>query len=250
MGKYAVARELYAQGSYMTAYEAVQEGLGKKVEIRLLAQKAGEASTELARFQAEIRNLANLDHPSILRVLDCGLINGKLYYVTDLKSAPNLQDALAADPPLSLDDKVKIGIQVASALRYMHARGIIHRGLTPTAVNFDATVGLAYISQFFFMKNMNTDSLTVRGIGPIFSMLGTPEAILGEPTDARTDVFLLGCPYVPDASGSGGLSSGPVSGAHRGESRAAAREAPARCGPASAGSVGTRGESRHLASGG
>jgi serine/threonine protein kinase len=193
MGKYSVARELYSQGTYMTAYEAVQEGLGKKVEIRLLSQKAGEASTELARFQAEIRNLANLDHPSILRVLDCGLINGKLYYVTDLKAAPNLQDCLNADPPLSLDDKVKIAIQIAGALRYMHARGIIHRGLNMAAVNFDAAVGLAYISQFFFMKNMNTDSLTVRGIGPIFSMLGTPEGVLGNPTDARTDVFLLGC---------------------------------------------------------
>src|SRR5438105_1323139 len=125
MGKYTVAKQLYAQGTYMTAFEAVQEGLGKRVEIRILSQKATEDSPELARFTAEIRNLANLDHPSILRVLDCGVANGKLYYVVELKPGVLMKERMEAVPPLPLDEKLKIGVQLASALSYMSSKGII-----------------------------------------------------------------------------------------------------------------------------
>ena len=154
MGKYTVSRELYSHGNYITAYEAIQEGLGKRVEIRVLQQNIKDQSKELARFQVEIRNLSILDHPSILRVLDCGIINGKLYYVTEAKPGITTSQWLSSSPTPSLDDKLKITTQIAGALRYMHGKGLIHRGINDTAVNFDPDLGLAYVSQFFFLKNI------------------------------------------------------------------------------------------------
>lgn len=194
MGKYSIARELYAHPGYVTVYEAVQEGLGKKVEIRLLAQKVANESAELARFQSEIKTLAILDHPHILRVLDCGANGGRLYYVTDHKVAATLLELVTRDPcPLTLEDKVRIATQLAGALKYMHSKGVLHRGLDLTSVCYDPDVSAAYISQFCFIKNLRTDSLTSRGIPTAMPMLSTPEGVLGQLVDARTDVFQLGC---------------------------------------------------------
>src|SRR5258708_4913279 len=117
MGKYNVNQQLYELGKYMTAYDAVQEGLGKKVEIRILAQRAAAGSVQLSRFQSEIKNLANLDHPAILRVLDCGVANGKLYYVVELKKRLTVQELLAQTPPPPVEEKLKIAAQIASALK-------------------------------------------------------------------------------------------------------------------------------------
>ena len=192
MGKYNVNQQLYALGKYMTAYDAVQEGLGKKVEIRILAQRAQEGSMELSRFSTEINNLKNLDHPAILRVLDCGAANGKLYYVVELKKRLTVQEYMQQQPPPTLEEKLKICVQLASALKYMHGRGIIHRGIDDGAVNYDPEVGQAYVSQFTFVKNMRTDNLTSRGIGNVFQLLTTPEGAMGQTLDARSDVFLLG----------------------------------------------------------
>jgi serine/threonine protein kinase len=192
MGKYNVQGQLYAQGKYMTAYEAVQEGLGKKVEIRILAQRAAEGSAELSRFQAQIKNLATLDHPSILRVLDSGVANGKLYYVTELKARLTIGELMAQTPPPPIDERVKIGVQLASALKYMHGKGVIHRGIDETSVNYDTEVQNAYVSQFTFIKNSKKDNLTVRGIGTVFQLLTTPEGAMGQALDERSDVFLLG----------------------------------------------------------
>lgn len=190
MGKYNVNQQLYALGKYMSAYEAVQEGLGKRVEIRILAQRAQEGSIELSRFSAEINNLKNLDHPSILRVLDCGVANGKLYYVVELKQRTTIADWLSTNPPV--EERLKVAVQLAAGLKYMHGKGIIHRGLDDAAVNYDTEVQQAYISQFTFVKNVRTDNLTARGIGNVFQLLTTPEGAMGQALDARSDVFLLG----------------------------------------------------------
>lgn len=192
MGKYNVNQQLYALGKYMSAYEAIQEGLGKRVEIRILAQRAQEGSVELSRFSAEIKNLANLDHPAILRVLDCGVANGKLYYVVELKRRLTVQEWVAQTPPPPLEERLKVAVQIAAGLKYMHGKGIIHRGVDEIAVNYDPEVQQAYISQFSFVKNVRTDNLTSRGIGNVFQLLTTPEGAMGQSLDARSDVFLLG----------------------------------------------------------
>ena len=207
MGKYNVNQQLYALGKYMSAYEAVQEGLGKRVEIRILSQRAQEGSIELSRFSAEINNLKNLDHPAILRVLDCGVANGKLYYVVELKKRTTIQEWLAQTPAPSIEDRLRVAVQLAAGLKYMHGRGIIHRGLDDTAVNYDAEVQQAYISQFTFVKNMRTDNLTARGIGNVFQLLTTPEGALGQSLDARSDVFLLGVLAFKMATGQEAYSS-------------------------------------------
>lgn len=201
MGKYNVNQQLYALGKYMSAFEAVQEGLGKRVEIRILSQRAAEGSIELSRFQSEIKNLANLDHPAILRVLDCGVANGKLYYVVELKRRLTIQEWLAQTPPPPIEDRLRVVVQLAAALKYMHGKGIIHRGVDETSVNYDPEIQQSYISQFSFVKNTRTDNLTARGIGNVFQLLTTPEGAMGQTLDARSDVFLLGVLAFKMASG-------------------------------------------------
>lgn len=191
--KYKIQKELYKKGNYYTAFEAVQEGLGKKVEIRVFNQKVSDPTGELVRFQLEIQTLAFLDHPFILRILDCGVGNEKLYYVTDLKNGRSLAD-LKKTPGfvIETDDVMTLALDLAGAIKYMHSKGVIHRGIALDTVNFDPENRTAYVADFSFAKNLKIDGLTARGIGHVLPELSTPENLIGRKVDERTDIYLLG----------------------------------------------------------
>ena len=188
-----VKSELYKLGSYLTAYEAIQEGLGKRVEIRVLSQEVVANSDEVQRFLAEIKTLALLDHPSILRVLDSGYQGTKLYYVTSLKDGKSLASLLGSgDLKLDLQQKTRMFHELAGAVSYMHARGVIHRGLDAHSVYYNDENRHAYISQFNFAKNLNIKDLTGAGVGHVLTLPTTPEMMLGIKDESKVDMYLLG----------------------------------------------------------
>jgi len=208
--KFKIVKELYKRGDYFTAYEGIQEGLGKPIEVRVFNQLVTDQTGELARFKVEIRTLAFLDHPNILRILDCGISNSRLYYITDFKSGRPIEELMQAGTfDLSIPLKVDLAIDLARALKYMHKKGVIHRGLGITSVNYHKELKLPYVSDFSFAKNLKLDGLTARGIAQALPGLKTPEILLGKLVDVRTDIYLLGVmlfqmvtgqePYDPDS---------------------------------------------------
>jgi serine/threonine protein kinase len=190
--KYVPKRKLRGIGGVYTVYEATQVGLNRPVELRVLNCKLQPGSGELLRFQHELSCLASLDHPSIIRVLDLGVMEEHVFYVTDLRNAKSLQELTDKGHSFSLEEALHLARSLASALVYLHRKNILHRDLNAASVFLDQETNVPYIAEFFMVKNLAVQSLTQRGIPTLRALIRTPEALAGQPYDGRTDVYMLG----------------------------------------------------------
>lgn len=190
--KYVPQKRIRTVGAYCTVYAAVQTGLDRTVELRVLNQKIAPESAEFKRFWLECKTLASLDHPNLIKVLDIGVAQDHVFYVTDLREAHSLQQMMDAGHPFSVAEVVSIGSALAGALNHMHQRKIIHRGIAPGSVMIHDETGIVYISEFSLIKNSALADLSLEGVPHVIVGLLTPEGSLNKPLDERTDVFLLG----------------------------------------------------------
>ncbi|HET9133910.1 MAG TPA: protein kinase, partial [Gemmatimonadales bacterium] len=145
-------------------------------------------------FLREVEIAAGLSHPHILAVHDSGEADGFLYYVMPLVEGETLTERLAREGRLPTRDALRIAREVAEALGYAHARGIVHRDVKPG--NILLTSGHALVADFGIARAAGQDgqqSLTRTGFA-----IGTPQYMSPEQAtgatdiDARTDVYALG----------------------------------------------------------
>src|SRR5262249_22467818 len=101
-----------------------------RVAIKVLKADLGVAGGG-ARFLAEIRTTANLQHPHILPLHDSGEAAGSVYYVMPLIEGGSLRDRIDGEQRLPVEDAVRIATEVAEALHYAHSHGVIHRDIKP-----------------------------------------------------------------------------------------------------------------------
>lgn len=194
-GRYQL-EEIIGRGGMGIVYRARDLRLNRSVAIKILR---GVEGADAKRFEAEIQILARLVHPSLVRVLDAGDLDGRAYLVMDLVDGPNLAQRISAGP-LSGEETAKIGASVASALAYVHDVGIIHRDVKPANVLIDRS-GAAHLADFGIARLADTTGMTVTGF-----TLGTPaylapEQIEGTELGPSTDVYTLGLVLLECLSG-------------------------------------------------
>lgn len=144
------------------------------------------------RFLREIETTAQLTHPHVLPLFDSGQVAGTLYYVMPLMPEGSLRDRLTARGPMRKSEAFRIVRQVADALGFAHARGIVHRDVKPD--NVLMTGDIARVADFGIAKLLRA----ARKISAAGQPLGTPaymapEQVLGQETvDHRADIYALG----------------------------------------------------------
>jgi serine/threonine-protein kinase len=137
--RYRVERELGA-GGMATVFLAHDLKHEREVAIKVLHPELG-AALGADRFLAEIRITANLQHPHILPLLDSGEADGLLYYVMPFVAGGSLRTRLEREQQLPVGEALRIAKEVASALAYAHARGIVHRDIKPENIVLGAAEG-------------------------------------------------------------------------------------------------------------
>jgi hypothetical protein len=157
----------------------------------VLPRQLAESPEFIGRFQQEARTIANLEHPHILPVHDYGESEGVTYLVMRYFDAGTLKNRLRSGP-LSLAEVDRLFAQLAEALAYAHTHGVVHRDLKPANVLVDAQDNV-FLTDFGIAKLLEGSShFTATG-----AMVGTPaymspEQVLGQKVDQRSDIYSLG----------------------------------------------------------
>ena len=190
--RYAIEREIGA-GGMATVYLAEDLKHQRKVAVKVLRPELA-AVVGAERFLREIQIAARLNHPHILTLIDSGEEDGFLYYVMPHVQGESLRDKLARERQLSIEEAVAIAQDVASALGYAHAQGVIHRDIKPG--NILMHEGEAIVADFGIALALQAAAgqrLTETGLS-----LGTPEYMSPEQAtadhqlDARSDIYSMG----------------------------------------------------------
>ena len=192
--RYRLERELGA-GGMATVYLAEDLKHDRKVAVKVLRPEIG-AALGAERFLLEIKTTANLRHPHIVPLYDSGAAGeGLLYYVMPLVEGESLRDRLTRDKQLPIDEALRIAGEVADALSYAHARGVIHRDIKPENIMLEG--GHAVVADFGIARAVSAaggERLTQTGMA-----IGTPvymspeQAAGGSDIDGRSDLYSLGC---------------------------------------------------------
>ena len=191
--RYAIKKEL-GRGGMGTVYLADDLKHNRQVAIKVLQP---DLSSVLGpeRFHREIEIAAGLSHPGILALHDSGDADGLLYYVMPYLEGDSLKDRLAKEKQLSLEDSVAIITDVAEALAFAHARGVIHRDIKPDNIMFQS--GRAVLCDFGIARALDQaggERLTQTGIAVGTPDYMSPEQAAGDQhLDGRSDIYSLGC---------------------------------------------------------
>jgi serine/threonine-protein kinase len=174
-----------------TVYLARDETLERWVAAKVLHREISDQPDQIERFRREARAVAQVSHPNVVAVIDAGEDGGRPYIVFEYVEGETLKQRIDRMGRLPLDECAAYGIEVGRGLAAAHARRLIHRDVKPQNVLID-TEGRAKVTDFGIARELETDGLTLTG-----RVLGTtdyvsPEQAMGQPVDARSDIYSLG----------------------------------------------------------
>ena len=190
--RYRLERELGA-GGMATVYLAEDIRHRRKVAVKVLHPELS-AVIGPERFLKEITLTASLQHPHILPLFDSGSAAAQLYYVMPFVEGETLRARLERERQLPVADAVRIASEVADALSYAHARGVVHRDIKPE--NILLQNGHALVADFgiaLAVEQAGGQRMTQTGISLGTPQYMAPEQAMGERNvDHRADIYALG----------------------------------------------------------
>ena len=177
-------------------YRAVDEALDREVALKVIAPSFADDPSFRERFRRESRLAARLREAHAVTVFHAGEADGALFVTMSLIDGPSLRELVELEGRLSPGRAADLVDQIANALTAAHSLGLVHRDVKPENVLVEARGGQehAYLTDFGLTKNIASDSyLTQTGEFVGTPHYASPEQLRGQPVDARTDVYALGC---------------------------------------------------------
>jgi len=193
LGHYRIIREIARSNDVV--YEALDTRINRRVAIKEMLLPAGATESvrqdRIRRFMREARAAGSLAHPNIVTIYETEEENGRYFIVMEYLEGENLRQRLDREGALPVEEACHIILQVLDGLSHAHSKGVIHRDIKPENIHLlpDGRVVLTDfgIARLKFEPNITMD-------GQIFGTPSymSPEQVMGQEIDERSDLFSVG----------------------------------------------------------
>jgi len=191
VGRYSLEREL-GRGGMGVVYLAREVRLDRPVAIKLLPPGQARDGNLRERFLREARTAAKLSHPHIIPIFTVDEVGDFVFFAMAYVDGETLTERVRRRGPLAPSEAARVLREVAWALAYAHSQGLVHRDVKADNIMLETATGRALVADFGIAG-------LVRGAAALAGgeVIGTPEFMspeqaLGEPVDARSDLYALG----------------------------------------------------------
>ena len=196
LGRYQLM-EIIGEGAMARVYKAFDPEINRSIAVKLLKPQLANDDQYRVRFLREARGAGILSHPNIVTIYDVGVDGDKPYIAEELVDGMTLADMMRSERKISPAEIVDIGIQLARALDYAHKRGIIHRDVKPGNIMLVANTTTVKVADFGICRIDAGDSAELTQHTALGDVLGTPnymspEQVMGQKVDARSDLYSAG----------------------------------------------------------
>lgn len=196
-------------GALSTSYKAVQEPSGRKVVVKALKTQIAPGSSFADQIEREGRILADLAHPNVVLLLDAARTSaGRPYLVLEQVDGPSVAELLTKKTRVSVETAIAIAIGICAALEHVHAQGVVHRDVKTSNILLSQS-GTVKLIDFGIAQRARTAGLSESLGAEVIDREGrlapetakdafgtpaymSPEQILGDFVDGRSDLFSLG----------------------------------------------------------
>ena len=191
--RYDITDEI-GRGGMGVVFRARDVRLRRSVAIKLLPPELAFREEVRSRFLREAQTAAQLSHPNVVPIYSVDEVDGLVFFVMALVEGESIGAYIKREGRVALDFARRVLRDVADALTYAHARGIIHRDIKPDNILIDRVTGRTLVSDFGIARAAEGDSrLTATGIAVGTPAYMSPEQATGERViDGRSDLYSLG----------------------------------------------------------
>ncbi len=186
---------LLGTGGMARVYRARDELLGREVALKVLSERLSSDRSFVERFRREAQNAAGLNHPNIVALYDYGDEDNRYFIVMELIEGRSLSEVLDEDGALMPERAAEIARDTANGLGRAHDAGLVHRDIKPHNIMITNN-GQTKVTDFGIARALGGDAeATMTQTGMVIGTAAylSPEQAQGNPVDARSDVYSLGC---------------------------------------------------------
>ncbi len=192
IGRYRIL-DLLGEGSMAEVYKAYDPQIDRELALKILKKEWCLDDSYVERFMREAKAAGAFSHPNIVTVYDIGQIDNRPYIIIELVTGSPLGEVFEPGTPVPMEKVLSIGIQLADALDYAHNHGVVHRDIKPSNIMVLADGETIKIADFG-IAHIDDPNAQQTQVGTV---LGTPqymspEQVMGQKVDGRSDLFSVG----------------------------------------------------------